>query len=225
MANINNDRNRLDSNYRTDRQGRRVYDQVNEVPAEVHGRPVTREEVAYRNGYTEAQLRDQNRRVDRTNRYNIQRDADDRTATGVILGILLAAALGLIGGALYWASQANESATPVVDIEEPVDPANTSEDTTPDIIERNTTVIERQQVDRVQEAVPAEPPNVQINVPSPDAGSGVAPDAAAPAPSTTTAPDATTPSQGSTPQLELQPNEAAPAQSGSAPQSGSAGAQ
>lgn len=215
MANIDNDRNRINSDPRLHQPGQRAHRRVDEAPAEMHGRPVTREEVAYRNGYTEAQLREQNRRVDRMNRYDRQHDEGDRTATGIILGILLATALGLIGGALYWASQTNDATTPVVDTEEPVDP--TAEDTDPNIIERNTTVIERQ-VDRVQEAVPAEPPNVQITVPSPATGDTAAPDATAP--EATTAPEAA-PTQDSVPQLNLEPNEAAPSDAETAPEGSS----
>lgn len=177
MANMNPSNHDADRNMSTT-HANNDYD----VQATAHGRPATREEVAYRNGYTEAQLREQNRRM---RAYNHQRSQRDSTSAGVLIGILLASAFGIIVGAFYWASQTDEVMIPVLD-PQPMEPKTTSENDDPNVIERNTTVIERT-VDRAQEVVPTEPPNVQINLPEPQNKTDSAPQEPSPADTETTA--------------------------------------
>jgi hypothetical protein len=144
-----------------------------------NGRPATPEEVAYRNGYTEAKARERNRPVYSTTRV----EREDSAATGVIVGILLAGIVGLIGGIAYWLSQSDTN-NPFTSPQ----PATT--ETNPNVIERDTTIIERNTVDRTQEITPSQPPNVQITVPSTQ-NDTAAPAPPAESPATDISPDAT----------------------------------
>lgn len=173
MANINPSNRDADRNVSTP-SASNDYD----VQTTAHGRPATREEVAYRNGYTEAQLREQNRWM---RMHNHQRSQSDNTPAGILIGLLLASALGIIIGGFYWASQTDDVIVPVLD-PQPTEPENAA----PNVTERNTTVIERT-VDRAQEVVPAEPPNVQITLPEAQSETDSAPQETAPADSGTTA--------------------------------------
>lgn len=156
-------RNRVNrSNYDVDGQGTErltdqttpatLYDEDGQPIAtgdSVNARPVTRNEVSYRDGYVEAQNQ---QRV----REDIQRTrAENSAATGTLIGILIASIAGLILAALYFLPGNRQ---PQVAPAPTASPAQPQTNTQPQDTDR-TTIIER-----VRE-VPASPENTQIIVP------------------------------------------------------------
>lgn len=139
--------------------------------ASVNTRPVTNDEVAYRDGYVRGKVaeqseQDRRRALDaRIYEENARLRADNGVSTGLILGLVLAAVAAVVGGLLYVYSDANTGgvATP-----EAVSPQPTNE----------TTIIERT-VERTQEVVPAPSevtlPEVNVDVTPPPAAEQPAP--------------------------------------------------
>lgn len=131
----------------------------------VNARPVTRDELAYRDGYvrgkTAEQLQQERRRAlnARMHEENARLQADNGVSTGLVLGLVLAAVAAVIGGILFVSS----SGTTVT----PVPEATTPEATTPEPTNNETTVIERT-IERTQEVVPAAPAPVNVEPPQID---------------------------------------------------------
>ncbi len=128
-----------------------VYDEDGQPIVEresVSARPVTRDEVNYRNGYVEGQ-----------NQQRIHEDirrtrAENSAATGTLIGLLIASIAGLVLAALYFLPGNREPQVTPAPATSPTQPRN---DNQPQSTER--TIIER-----VRE-VPASPENTQIIVP------------------------------------------------------------
>lgn len=138
----------------------------------VNARPVTRDEVSYRNGYVEGQNR---QRVHE----DIQRNrAENSAATGTLIGILIASIAGLVLAALYFLPGNRESQITPAPATSPAQSQDDTQDTQPEGTNR-TTIIERE---RVRE-VPA-PQNTEIIVP---------PSTSEPAPPASTQPSLTQP--------------------------------
>ncbi len=173
----------------------------------INARPVTPDEVAYRDGYVSGksadQLEQERRRADeaRVHEENARLRADNGVSTGLILGLVLAAVAVVVGAVAYVYSDANDGAI----ISVPQAPAPEAQTPEPP---NETTIIERT-IERTQEVVPApsntEPPeiNVELNNPVQQAPSAppAAPSAAPAAPSAAPASQA---------QPEAEPTQAAP---------------
>ncbi|PSR14499.1 hypothetical protein C8255_24060 [filamentous cyanobacterium CCP3] len=135
--------------------------------ASINTRPVTNDEIAYRDGYVRgksAQQLEQERRQAaeaRIREENARLRADNGVSTGLILGLALAALAAVIGGLIYVYSEEN----PVPGTANP-----TPEAVTPDPTGNETTIIERT-VERTQEVIPApssvQPPDVNIELNNP----------------------------------------------------------
>ncbi|MGF1520271.1 MAG: hypothetical protein ACFCVB_21060 [Nodosilinea sp.] len=148
--------------------------------ATVNSRPVTPDEIAYRDGYVRGksaeQLEADRRRAVAARRHeeNARLRADNGVSTGVILGFVLAAVATIFGGVLYLYNN-NDS-------QSPVDP--TPEATSPEPA-HETTIIERT-IERTQAVIPApapsrvEPPQIKVEVtPAPAPAPAPAPDSQA----------------------------------------------
>jgi hypothetical protein len=120
----------------------------------VNTRPATQDEVAYRNGYVQGRNREQI--------YNdVQRTRESNSAaTGTVVGVLLAAVVGLILAMVYILPQMNRTETTPSPTASPAQPQSNKNQ--PKNTEK-TTVIER----RVQEVIPVpQPQRTEIIVPS-----------------------------------------------------------
>lgn len=133
----------------------------------VNTRPVTKDEIAYRDGYVSGksaqQLEQERRRAAEARIYeeNARLRANDGMSTGLILGLTLAAVAAAVGGLFYVYSEENLSpgtATP------------TPEAVSPEPASNETTIIERT-VERTQEVIPApssaQPPEVNVELNNP----------------------------------------------------------
>ncbi|MBE9160708.1 hypothetical protein IQ265_28370 [Nodosilinea sp. LEGE 06152] len=135
--------------------------------ASINARPVTNDEIAYRDGYVRGkstqQLEQERRRAAEARIYeeNARLREDSGVSTGLILGLTLAALAAVIGGLIYVYSE--ENATPGV-----TNP--TPEAVTPEPANNETTIIERT-IERTQEVVPApssvQPPEVNVELNNP----------------------------------------------------------
>jgi hypothetical protein len=133
--------------------------------ASVNTRPVTNNEVAYRDGYVRGKVaeqseQDRRRALDaRIYEENARLRSDNGVSTGLILGMVLAAVAAVIGGIVYVDSDAGNRGVVPPEAVSP-EPAN------------ETTIIERT-VERTQEVVPAPPevtlPDVNVDVTPPPA--------------------------------------------------------
>lgn len=174
----------------------------------VHTRRVTADEIAHRNTYVrgrnsqeirhhDRQIRDINHHIDQE---RIDRDRN-KTAIGLLLGIALASAIGLLAAIFYFASRKDEARiipvpAPTVQPQNTNQPASSQPQST-----QGTTIIERlREVPVPQtEVEPAptqqQPPQQQIVVPAPTNAPATAP----------TAPNTEAPSQSTvTPQQPAQ---------------------
>ncbi|WP_035985924.1 hypothetical protein [Leptolyngbya sp. KIOST-1] len=134
----------------------------------INTRPVTNDEVAYRNGYVRGksaeQLEQERRRATEARIYeeNARLRSDNGVSAGLILGLALAALAAVIGGLIYvYSEETNPGAvTP------------TPEATSPEPATNETTIIERT-IERTQEVIPSPAPvqtpevNVELNTPAP----------------------------------------------------------
>ncbi|MBD1915539.1 MULTISPECIES: hypothetical protein [Cyanophyceae] len=186
--------------------------------ASINARPVTPDEVAYRDGYVSGksadQLEQERRRAEeaRVHEENAKLRTDNGISTGLILGLVLAAVAVVVGAVAYVYSDANDGAI----ISVPQAPAPEVQTPEPP---NETTIIERT-IERTQEVVPApsnvEPPeiNVELNNPVQQAPSAApaapsaAPSAAPAAPSA--APAAPSAAPANQAQSEAEPTQAAP---------------
>ncbi len=113
--------------------------EINKNPIEplddsINARPVTRSEVAYRDGYVRGQMAEKRWQ-------NTQRARDNNnTIGGILLGILLAASAGLAAIVFYSLNYSNE-------------PTSNPQVTEPSNSEQETTIIERT-IERTQEIIP-----------------------------------------------------------------------
>ncbi|WP_017300148.1 hypothetical protein [Nodosilinea nodulosa] len=132
----------------------------------ISARPVTKDEIAYRDGYVRGksaeQLEYERRRAAEARIYeeNARLRADNGLSIGLILGLILAAVAAVVGGLIYVYSDADT----------PGAVAPTPETTSPEPASNNkTTVIERT-IERTREAVPVpssvQPPDINVEVPS-----------------------------------------------------------
>jgi hypothetical protein len=156
----------------------------------INTRKATPDEIAYRNGYTRG--RNSDRKVTYTT--PIVRDANN-TANGVLLGILLASLVGIITATFFILTKQEQPAV----VETPLPQQTLPQSAQPNVVQpqpvqRETTVIERT-TDRVQEVVPAAPPDVQITVPTTQPSATANP-----------SPSSVAPSQTTTPQVNSQPS-------------------
>lgn len=97
---------------------------------------------------------------------------NNNTASGLLLGILLAAILGLAGAAFYFMNQRQESPTKILPI--PV-PNSSQPQSEPQSTQKDTTIIDRT-INRTKEVIPVpqqqapapqqQAPDININVPS-----------------------------------------------------------
>lgn len=139
----------------------------------INARPVTKDEVAYRDGYVNGksteQLEQERRRAEEARIYeeNARLRADNGVSTGLILGVVLAAVAVVVGAVAYVYSDANDGRLiPVPQAPAPEAPA--PEPT------NETTIIERT-IERTQEAVPVptapaptvEPPDINVELNNP----------------------------------------------------------
>ncbi|MGG6238529.1 hypothetical protein ACQ4N7_07790 [Nodosilinea sp. AN01ver1] len=161
--------------------------------ASINTRPVTNDEIAYRDGYVRgksAQQLEHERRLAaeaRIREENARLREDNGVSAGLILGLALAALAAVIGGLIYVYSEEN----PVPGTANP-----TPEAVSPEPADNETTIIERT-VERTQEVIPApssaQPPeiNVELNNPvqSPPPAAPVQPEASE-APATPAQPEA-----------------------------------
>lgn len=115
----------------------------------VNARPATRDEVAYRNGYTHG------RQVERVNDSIQQTRENNSAATGVVIGVLLAAIAGIVLAMFYFLPQNQRTETSPA--ASPTPQSNTTQRSNTE----KTTVIER-----VREVAPA-PQRTEIIVPNP----------------------------------------------------------
>jgi hypothetical protein len=157
-----------------------------DLEASLTTRPVTRDEVAYRDGYvsgkTAEQLEYDRRRAAEARMYeeNARLRADNGVSTGLILGFVLAGVAAVVGGLLYvYNDIGGGAATPTPEATTPQQPSN------------DTTIIQRT-IERTREVVPApaqiQLPDVNVDVTPPPA---TTPEAEQPNP----AADAQTPEQ------------------------------
>lgn len=138
-----------------------------EFDASINTRPVTNDEIAYRDGYVSGksteQLEQERRRAAEARLYeeNARLQADSGASAGLILGLALAALAAVVGGLIY-VYLGDTTPDTVVPTPEAVTPEPANE----------TTIIERT-VERTQEVIPApssaQPPdiNVELNTPEP----------------------------------------------------------
>lgn len=125
-------------------------DPINPLDDSINARPVNRSEIAYRNGYLQGQMVE--------NRFQNERRAQENNNTigGILLGIFLAASVGLAAIVFYYFNQ-NSEPTPSPQMSEPSNP------------EKETTIIEKT-IERTQEIVPvpqeqpASPNESEINI-------------------------------------------------------------
>lgn len=177
----------------------------------VNARPVTKDEVAYRDGYVRGksaeQLEQERRRAADARVYeaNARARADDGVSIGLVMGLVLAAVAAVLGGALYFynadqgtVTPAPETTTPQPGTPQPVAPPPA----TPQSSNNDTTIIQRT-IERTREVVPVPsnvqtpPANVEINPPAEPAPQ-TAPPAPEADPVAPTQPEATT-TPGGTP--------------------------
>ncbi len=162
----------------------------------INTRPVTNDEVAYRDGYVRGKSaeqieQDRLRATDaRVYEENARVRADNGVSAGLLLGLVLAAVAAVVGGAIYVYTADQGAVTP------------TPEATTPQPANNDTTIIQRT-IERTREVVPVPsnvqtppPVNVEITTPAAPAPAPAAPTSeAAPTepaqPETTTTPSGT----------------------------------
>lgn len=174
----------------------------------INTRPASSDEIAYRDGYVRGksaeQIEQDRRRAANARRYesDARMRADNGVSTGLLLGLVLAAAAAVVGGALFLisADQGTVTPTPEATTPQPVNPQPAND----------TTIIQRT-IERTREVVPAPtngqtpPANVETTpqpvpetvAPAP-APVAPAPEAAPMAPAPEAAPEATT-TPGGTP--------------------------
>lgn len=133
------------------------------TPDTIHDNRVVHNRDAYRDGYVHGQVSEHRHlEHDRSVREN------NSAATGLLLGVSLAALAGLAGAGVYFFTQQNEPVptTPVIQAPAPEvsEPQNTRSETT--IIER-TVDRTREIVPVPQQQAPASEPEVNINIPRP----------------------------------------------------------
>lgn len=148
----------------------------------INGRPATRSEVAYRDGYVNGRVTEHENQNDRARIYarNQEIRDNDNAARGLLLGFLLTALVGIVGGLAFfftYANRENESVEPASTIVVPDrDPAPSPAANEPQNSGENPTVIERT-IENTREYVPvpqqqpspAPAPRVQVNTPPPAA--------------------------------------------------------
>ncbi|MGB3310723.1 MAG: hypothetical protein WBG32_10770 [Nodosilinea sp.] len=149
-----------------------------EFDASINARPVTNDEIAYRDGYVRGksaeQLEQERRRAAEARLYeeNARLKADSGASAGLILGLALAALAAVVGGLIYvyLDDTAPDTAVPTPEAVTP-EPAN------------ETTIIERT-VERTQEVIPApssaQPPDINVELNTPEPAPAPAPAPAAP---------------------------------------------
>ncbi|HZG40682.1 MAG TPA: hypothetical protein VEZ50_18555 [Nodosilinea sp.] len=130
-------------------------------------RPVTNDEIAYRDGYVRGksaeQLEHERRRAAEARVYedNARLRADNGVSTGLVLGLVLAAVAAVVGGIAYVYSDAGNEPTITT-------PAPTS--TTPQPANNQRTIIQRT-IERTREVVPvptpAQPPEINVELNNP----------------------------------------------------------
>ncbi len=135
------------------------------VQANVQGRPATREEVAYRDGYVNGRTIEERQQYNHRTAERIRTEQNARTreansaSAGLLTGLLLALLAIGAGGLVYYLTQDSEPATTEAPVKTPV--------------ERETTIIERT-VENTREVVRDAPdvelpdvqmPDVNIQVP------------------------------------------------------------
>jgi hypothetical protein len=170
--------------------------------ASINARPVTPDEVAYRDGYVSGksadQLEQERRRAEEARVYeeNAKLRTDNGVSTGLILGLVLAAVAVVVGAVAYVYSDANDGriiAVPQAPAPEAPAPEPANE----------TTIIERT-IERTQEAVPVPtapapsapapavaPPDINVEVNNPVAPApSAAPEAPSAAPDSQAQPEA-----------------------------------
>lgn len=126
---------------------------------------------SYEEGYLQGRSSDRRVREET----HIVREDNNSAASGLLLGLGLAALLALAGAAFWFMNRGGESPTEILTVPVPnsqpqqqqQQPQNSSGDTT--IIERTREVIPipQQQTPEPQQQAPAEAPDININVPSP----------------------------------------------------------
>lgn len=168
MADYNESRNRSRIDYPDD--------------GAVHTRRVTADEVAHRNAYVRGrddhavrqhgrQIRDINRHIEQE---RIDRDRN-KTAIGLLLGIALASAIGLLAAIFYFASRKDEARivpvpAPTVQPQTSDQPTSNQPASTQPQSTQRTTIIERLRevpVERPETEVAPATPQQQIVVPAP----------------------------------------------------------
>ncbi len=137
---------------------------MNPPDRSVNARRVTRDEIAYRDGYAAGRVEAERQPIG--DRYSRQRVRETHGAfNGLILGIALAALVGLVAAVMYSLARSTELNLMKDPEPEAVEPQGTDGNTN-----GSTTIIERT-IERTQESVPAPPeiqvPDVQINIPEP----------------------------------------------------------
>ena len=157
----------------------------------VRGRMVTPEEVAYRDGYVQGQVReDRLHRQELRLRQEQQRAAaNSNTTAGVFFGVLIFIVTALVGGT-FWAIARNSSDTAPA----PQSPETLDQSETP---QSETTIIER-----TREIVPSVPevvqPDIDITLPAPDPAESVPEAQSEPPADAVTPPEAEAPAEPQT---------------------------
>ncbi|NJL22070.1 MAG: hypothetical protein HC895_16660 [Leptolyngbyaceae cyanobacterium SM1_3_5] len=175
---------------------------TNESNQNLNGRPVSSDEVNYRDGYVQGQAEEQRYQVERN-----RASESNGAATGLLIGTLLAA---LVGGAIalfYYNSQDRQPDVIVQPTTAPASPSPQPQQSPPPRPQQ-TTIIERTIEREVPVPAPQAPaPQVNIQAPAP------APAPAAPAPAAESAPEAAP--QTAPPAAEAPAAEPAPAETNS----------
>jgi hypothetical protein len=147
----------------------------------VNGRPVTESEVAYRNGYVNGRVNENKVLSERERLYETNQTIrdNDNAARGLLLGFLLTALVGIVGGLTFFFTYANNDESEPIEPVAPLVVPNGELDVPPSPVEpqsqggNDTTIIERT-IERT-EVLPAPPPEsstapvprVEVNTPSP----------------------------------------------------------
>ncbi|MBD2092201.1 hypothetical protein H6F67_20330 [Microcoleus sp. FACHB-1515] len=162
---------------------------TNESNQNVNGRPVSSDEINYRDGFVQGQVEEQ--------RYQYERERASESngaAAGLLIGTLLAA---LVGGAIalfYYNSQDRQPDVIVQPTTAPTSPAPSPQaQQSPSPQPQQTTIIQR----TIERQVPAPAPQVNIQAPAP---APAAP--AAPAPAAEAAPQEAAPAAEPQPPAE-----------------------
>lgn len=164
---------------------------------DVHGRPITTDEKAYRDGYVEG------RTLEQQTRYQREKVAESNgVANGIIIGGVLALIVGLGAAAIAYYNR------PQVPVQRSVIvKPTTSPSSSPSPAAKQTTIIDR----TIEKVTPAAPPEVKVievpravpvPVPVPAAPANTAPSSSQTAPQSSSSPSnssSTSPSNSSTP--------------------------